>query len=110
VSSSSWQADPSAATFTFKQRNFDPETRQARKVAGPGEDTVEKEVAGLAEEIVREDEARRAEELVSCGGEAEGRGGGGGEEGVESHARSTADPRTCSTSSRAGRTGTSSAI
>lgn len=60
-------ADPSAAHFTFKQRNFDPETRQARKAEGPGavEDTVEKEVEGLAEEIVREDEERRAEELVS---------------------------------------------
>ncbi|BEJ16435.1 hypothetical protein CspHIS471_0510400 [Cutaneotrichosporon sp. HIS471] len=50
------------ATFTFKQRNFDPETRQARK-AGIAEETVEKEVEGLAEEIVREDEERRAEEL-----------------------------------------------
>ncbi|CAK9786602.1 mRNA splicing factor [Cutaneotrichosporon oleaginosum] len=52
------------AHFAFKQRNFDPETRQARKATGPeGHDTVEKEVEGLAEEIVREDEERRAEEL-----------------------------------------------
>ncbi|WOO78770.1 Coiled-coil domain-containing protein 12 [Vanrija pseudolonga] len=52
-----------AAHFTFKQRNFDPETRQMRAREGAGEDTVEKAVEGLAEEIVKEDEARRAEEL-----------------------------------------------
>lgn len=53
--------------FTFKQRNFDPETRQARRGNGAAaeEDTVEKAVEGLAEEILREDEERRAEELVS---------------------------------------------
>lgn len=56
-----------SGTFTFKQRNFDPETRQARvRVAGEAEEnTVEKEVEGLAEAIVAEDEERRAEELVS---------------------------------------------
>ncbi|RSH87751.1 uncharacterized protein EHS24_000267 [Apiotrichum porosum] len=54
-----------SGTFTFKQRNFDPETRQARvRVAGEAEEnTVEKEVEGLAEAIVAEDEERRAEEL-----------------------------------------------
>jgi len=51
--------------FTFKQRNFDPETRQAVKDRPDVQDTVEKEVAGLAEEIIAEDEERRAEELVS---------------------------------------------
>lgn len=63
------RADPSSTHFTFKQRNFDPETRQARKREnGAGEDTVEKAVEGLAEEIVQEDEERRAEELVSVRG------------------------------------------
>ncbi|KAI9633590.1 cwf18 pre-mRNA splicing factor-domain-containing protein [Dioszegia hungarica] len=51
--------------FTFKQRNFDPETRQnRRREAGEdAEDTVEKAVEGLAEQIIQEDEAKRAEEL-----------------------------------------------
>ncbi|TXT11170.1 hypothetical protein VHUM_01921 [Vanrija humicola] len=55
--------ETTATHFTFKQRNFDPETRQMRARDGAGEDTVEKAVEGLAEEIVQEDEARRAEEL-----------------------------------------------
>lgn len=52
--------------FAFKQRNFDPETRQhRRREAGEaGEDTVEKAVEGLAERIIQEDEVKRAEELV----------------------------------------------
>lgn len=58
-------ADSSDAHFTFKQRNYDPETRQVRKREANGEDTVEKAVEGLAEEIIAEDEERRAEELVS---------------------------------------------
>lgn len=58
-------ADTSDTHFTFKQRNYDPETRQARKREGADEDTVEKAVEGLAEEIIAEDEERRAEELVS---------------------------------------------
>ncbi|EIW69856.1 coiled-coil domain-containing protein 12 [Tremella mesenterica] len=50
--------------FTFKQRNFDPETRQVRqRDRDNGEDTVEKAVEGLAEEIIKEDELKRAEEL-----------------------------------------------
>lgn len=54
--------------FTFKQRNFDPETRQSRKrdKEDEPEDTVEKAVEGLAEQIIKEDEEKRAEELVSC--------------------------------------------
>lgn len=61
------KANSSTTHFAFKQRNFDPETRQARKrgVGEGGEDTVEKAVEGLAEEIVQEDEERRAEDLVS---------------------------------------------
>jgi coiled-coil domain-containing protein 12 len=52
--------------FTFKQRNFDPETRQLRnrEREDAGEDTVEKAVEGLAEEILKEDEEKRKEELV----------------------------------------------
>jgi len=52
--------------FTFKQRNFDPETRQLRNRErdDAGEDTVEKAVEGLAEDILREDEEKRKEELV----------------------------------------------
>lgn len=54
------------ATFRFKQRNFDPETRTLRKHAQDDEteDTVEKQVEGLAEKIIAEDEERRAQELV----------------------------------------------
>lgn len=53
--------------FTFKQRNFDPETRQLRKRENgeAGDDTVEKAVEGLAEAIIKEDEEKRKEELVS---------------------------------------------
>jgi coiled-coil domain-containing protein 12 len=53
--------------FTFKQRNYDPETRQSRKrdKEDGEEDTVEKAVEGLEEQIIAEDEAKRAEELVS---------------------------------------------
>lgn len=53
--------------FTFKQRNFDPETRQLRNRdrEDAGEDTVEKAVEGLAEDILKEDEEKRKEELVS---------------------------------------------
>jgi hypothetical protein len=60
-------ADIVRSHFTFKQRNFDPETRQnRRREAGEdAEDTVEKAVEGLAEQIIQEDEAKRAEELVS---------------------------------------------
>ncbi|KAL1677377.1 mRNA splicing factor [Schizophyllum commune] len=55
----------------LKHRNFDPESRQAKKRATKAdadgdavmEDTVEKSVAGLAERIVAEDEERRAQEL-----------------------------------------------
>lgn len=63
-----WLTSP-RSHFTFKQRNFDPETRQnRRREAGEdGEDTVEKAVEGLAEQIIQEDEAKRAEELVSLG-------------------------------------------
>lgn len=85
-------ADTPRAHFTFKQRNFDPETRQMRAREGAGEDTVEKAVEGLAEEIVKEDEARRAEELVSCSKRLLA---------TAAHA-----PRTCSTSSPRGQTGT----
>ncbi|CAD6587431.1 MAG: hypothetical protein TREMPRED_004757 [Tremellales sp. Tagirdzhanova-0007] len=51
--------------FAFKQRNFDPETRQLRRrEAGEGgDDTVEKAVEGLADKIIREDEEKRKEEL-----------------------------------------------
>ncbi|RSH85188.1 hypothetical protein EHS25_004995 [Saitozyma podzolica] len=51
--------------FTFKQRNFDPETRQLRKRENgeAGDDTVEKAVEGLAEAIIKEDEEKRKEEL-----------------------------------------------
>ncbi|WVQ95544.1 hypothetical protein IAU59_002641 [Kwoniella sp. CBS 9459] len=52
--------------FAFKQRNYDPETRNLRKrdIAGDaGDDTVEKAVEGLAEQIIREDEEKRQEEL-----------------------------------------------
>lgn len=61
------EADDVRSHFTFKQRNFDPETRQnRRREAGEdAEDTVEKAVEGLAEQIIQEDEAKRAEELVS---------------------------------------------
>lgn len=54
--------------FTFKQRNFDPETRQirSREKGDVGEDTVEAAVEGLAESILKEDEEKRKEELVSC--------------------------------------------
>ena len=47
--------------FTFKQRNFDPETRQSRlrEKGDAGEDTVEKAVEGLAEQIIKEDEEKR---------------------------------------------------
>ncbi|KAI5899533.1 mRNA splicing factor [Schizophyllum commune H4-8] len=55
----------------LKHRNFDPESRQAKKRATKADadgdavmdDTVEKSVAGLAERIVAEDEERRAQEL-----------------------------------------------
>ncbi len=52
--------------FAFKQRNFDPETRQLRRreAGESGDDTVEKAVEGLAEQIIREDEEKRKEELV----------------------------------------------
>ena len=55
--------------FAFKQRNFDPETRQLRRrEAGEGgDDTVEKAVEGLADKIIREDEEKRKEELVCLG-------------------------------------------
>lgn len=54
--------------FTFKQRNYDPTTRQMRKRENGAdgeqdEDTVEKAVEGLAEQIIQEDEAKRQEEL-----------------------------------------------
>ncbi|KAL7422694.1 hypothetical protein Q5752_001985 [Cryptotrichosporon argae] len=51
--------------FAFKQRNYDPETRQLRqREAGEGgDDTVEKNVEGLAEAILAEDEEKREEEL-----------------------------------------------
>ncbi|ORY29627.1 cwf18 pre-mRNA splicing factor-domain-containing protein [Naematelia encephala] len=51
--------------FAFKQRNYDPETRQHRKreAGEAGEDTVENAVEGLAEQIIREDEEKRKEEL-----------------------------------------------
>lgn len=54
--------------FAFKQRNFDPETRQLRRreAGEAGEDTVEKAVVGLAEGIIKEDEEKRKEELVRC--------------------------------------------
>ncbi|KAK4684365.1 coiled-coil domain-containing protein 12, partial [Tremellales sp. Uapishka_1] len=54
-----------ATHFSFKQRNFDPETRQIRKRGGEDEteDTVEKAVEGLAERIIKEDEEKRKEEL-----------------------------------------------
>lgn len=51
----------------FKQRNFDPETRQSRKRGREDnnvEDTVEAAVQGLTEKIIAEDKAKRAEELV----------------------------------------------
>jgi hypothetical protein len=53
--------------FTFKLRNYDPETKQMRKrdAQDGGEDTVEKAVEGLAESILREDAEKRKEELVS---------------------------------------------
>jgi coiled-coil domain-containing protein 12 len=54
-------------TLVFKQRNFDPETRQSRKRVredNEGEDTVEATVQGLTERIIAEDKAKRAEELV----------------------------------------------
>jgi hypothetical protein len=53
--------------FAFKQRNFDPETRQlrVREAGEDAEDTVEKAVEGLAEQIIKEDEEKRKEELVS---------------------------------------------
>jgi coiled-coil domain-containing protein 12 len=55
--------------FTFKLRNYDPETKQMRKrdAQDGGEDTVEKAVEGLAESILREDAEKRKEELVSFG-------------------------------------------
>ncbi|WWC92164.1 uncharacterized protein L201_007118 [Kwoniella dendrophila CBS 6074] len=53
--------------FTFKQRNYDPETRTLRKRdkedENDNQDTVEKNVAGLAERIIQEDEEKRKEEL-----------------------------------------------
>jgi len=57
----------SRSHFTFKQRNFDPETRQLRnrERGEDGDDTVEKAVQGLAESILKEDEEKRKEELVS---------------------------------------------
>jgi hypothetical protein len=57
----------SRSHFTFKQRNFDPETRQLRNRERDeaGDDTVEKAVQGLAESILKEDEEKRKEELVS---------------------------------------------
>jgi coiled-coil domain-containing protein 12 len=75
--------------FAFKQRNFDPETRQAIRSAPQVDDTVEKAVEGMVEGIVAEDEERRKEELVS-------------------ESIGSSDPRTCSTSSPSGQTGTSS--
>lgn len=56
----------SRSHFTFKLRNYDPETKQMRKrdAQDGGEDTVEKAVEGLAEAILREDEEKRKEELV----------------------------------------------
>lgn len=58
----------SRSHFTFKQRNFDPETRQLRnrERGEDGDDTVEKAVQGLAESILKEDEEKRKEELVSA--------------------------------------------
>ncbi|ORX41124.1 cwf18 pre-mRNA splicing factor-domain-containing protein [Kockovaella imperatae] len=57
------QGNGGPSHFAFKQRNFDPETRQSRKRDGPGDDTVEKAVEGLAEQIIKEDEEKRKEEL-----------------------------------------------
>lgn len=60
--------------FTFKQRNFDPETRQLRaRERGEEEDTVEKAVEGLAEQILAEDEEKRKEELVRIQAVSHGR-------------------------------------
>jgi hypothetical protein len=57
---------PCRSHFAFKQRNFDPETRQLRnrERGEGGEDTVEAAVEGLAESILKEDEEKRKEELV----------------------------------------------
>ncbi|WRT70574.1 uncharacterized protein IL334_007572 [Kwoniella shivajii] len=51
--------------FAFKQRNYDPETRNLRKRGeeDDNDDTVEKAVEGLAEQIIKEDEEKRKEEL-----------------------------------------------
>ena len=66
-----WQRRLTRSPSILKHRNFDPESRQAKKRATKAdadgdavmEDTVEKSVAGLAERIVAEDEERRAQEL-----------------------------------------------
>ena len=51
--------------FTFKQRNFDPSTRQSRlrdrNSLEP--DTVERNVQGLVQGILKEDEEKRGEDL-----------------------------------------------
>ncbi|WVN89598.1 uncharacterized protein L203_104825 [Cryptococcus depauperatus CBS 7841] len=53
------------AYFAFKQRNYDPETRNIRKreTGDAGDDTVEKAVEGLAEQIIKEHEEKNKEEL-----------------------------------------------
>ncbi|CED83077.1 Uncharacterized conserved protein [Phaffia rhodozyma] len=48
----------------IKQRNFDPETRSAKKFSTADlPETIESAISGVAEQIVAEDELRRQEEL-----------------------------------------------
>lgn len=46
-------------------RNFDPNSRQAKKHRQEVLDTIEKDVQGVQERIIKEDELKRKEELVS---------------------------------------------